>query len=226
MRNELEKYINADTEWLNDDEDARDVIVELVRRMRHLKIDLGSVFRKSYDRIYAASEIFEYGNLKNTEKSELGNIFQKEMLLRLELEDRIKGRDTIVAGHEVDLKWTSSKAPNVRLPFGWRIPPESHEGGLLLLASSNDSLSVCHLGVLRCRPELLGSSQNRDRKKTLNAHGRKSIFWFVKNGPMPPNKFLELGPKERELFLADLKKIKSLAEEDIEGRLDYYRKFT
>lgn len=218
----LEKYIKDETGWLKNDPQVQDVIVEILERMQDNKIDLGSVFRKSYDRMYAESEIFEYGCLKNTEKSELGNIFQKEMLLQLKLEDRKKGRDTLIAGQEVDLKWTSSKECNVQIPFGWRIPPESHEGDILLLASSNDGLSVCHLGILRCSLKFLCKSQNRDGKKTLNALGRKSIFWIVKNKIMPTNKFLELDQKKKELFLEDLKKIKKLKETEIEERLDYY----
>ncbi|NBT59570.1 hypothetical protein EBT16_12375, partial [bacterium] len=146
------------------------------------------VFRRSYDRIYIESGQFEYKPLKNTEKCNLGNIFQDEILKTLGLENRKKGRDTIIANTEVDVKWTSSSS-DLR-PTAWRIPPECFHS-ICLLASSSDYFASWNLGIIRCDPKIL-KGENRDKKKYFNPLGKKSIIWIAENQKMPENRFLGL----------------------------------
>lgn len=55
--------------------------------------------------------------------------------------------------------------------------------------------SVWSAGVVRVTVENRRTSENRDKKTGLNAHGRSQITWLFKDAPMQPNALLQLPPE-------------------------------
>lgn len=83
--------------------------------------------------------------------------------------------DLLVAGVEVDLKFTTST--------NWMIPPETVDG-LCLLVALDTQRDTWSLGLVRATREVLAQSRNRDRKQSLSAEGRKAITWLHRNVPL------------------------------------------
>lgn len=117
-----------------------------------------------------------YDELEKTEKTYIGT--QVEIVLRDEL--RLpKGRlDTVVLGHDVDIKHTMGN--------NWMIPTEALDSPCILVAADEDR-GVCYLGLIIARLEYLTSSQNRDAKRSVSADGFAHIRWIVPGVPYPPN---------------------------------------
>lgn len=117
-----------------------------------------------------------YDELEKTEKTYIGT--QVEIVLRDEL--RLpKGRlDTVVLGHDVDIKHTMGN--------NWMIPTEALDCPCILVAADEDR-GVCYLGLIVARLEYLTSSQNRDAKRSVSAEGFAHIHWIVPGVPYPPN---------------------------------------
>ncbi len=73
------------------------------------------------------------------------------------------------------------------------LPMESFEQ-IILVTQANDQKSIWSAGVVRVTEANRRTSENRDKKTGLNAHGRDQITWLFKDAPMQPNALLQLPP--------------------------------
>ena len=80
--------------------------------------------------------------------------------------------------------------------------PPGGLGKLALVATGSDNESVWSLGLVRVRPEYRSEGANRDKKSTLNKHGRSAIRWLWRNAPLRPNVLLQLDRSAVEEILA------------------------
>jgi hypothetical protein len=123
--------------------------------------------------------------LDQPEKTVIG--IRVENILRMALElPRAKPLDIVVAGNNVDIKFTLGKS--------WSIPPEAF-GELCLLTNFNVSTGRVSAGLLRTTLANLNPSENRDKKKSITKKGREAIRWIIHN---------ELPRKSVVRFLGDI----------------------
>jgi hypothetical protein len=133
--------------------------------------------------------------LEPTEKTYIGT--KMEILVRSEFQlPREKPMDTIVAGHPVDIKWSSHRS-------GWQIPTEA-VGHICLLLAGDEIRGTYEVGLVRCRLEYLNKGKNKDQKTTLSAVGRDQIRWLAR-GPLAPNFLATLPPLIRDDVMAQPK---------------------
>lgn len=158
-----------------------------VREFLTTKPDLagivGRAIRKSFDEVIDGPRTGRYRieQLEKTEKTYIGT--KVEIVLRNELAlERGNVLDNLIAGHEVDTKFTVGGT--------WMIPREAI-GQLCLLVTGDDNTGRCGMGILRMIPEVLTSGTNQDGKKSVSALGKSHIEWLVQ-GPMPRNFMLDL----------------------------------
>ncbi|RFU42344.1 restriction endonuclease [Actinomadura logoneensis] len=162
---------------------------------------LGAVLRQAIDEVLDGQRTgrFDiYGeNVAKTERTYLGTkveiICQSEF--RLERGFRM---DYVVAGHEVDAKFSMSSK------FGQAIPKEA-VGEICLLMHADDRKGVFNVALIRAAPDLLNKGVNQDGKRTLNSEGRARVRWLVKDGPLPENQLLRLPADLRRIIFAATK---------------------
>jgi hypothetical protein len=116
-------------------------------------------------------------SLEKTEKTYIGT--KIEILLKYEMK-MIDGNvlDTLIAGHEVDIKCTVLN--------NWMIPREA-VGQLCLLLRIDDVHNVFQVGLIRATDLVLTTAGNRDGKRSISSQGRGHIRWLVENGSLPAN---------------------------------------
>lgn len=117
-----------------------------------------------------------YEELEKTEKTYIGTRVEIELRALLRLG---KGRlDTVILGHDVDIKHTMGS--------NWMIPTEALDHACILVAA-DEAHARCFLGLIMARPESLTAGQNRDAKRTISAEGFGDIYWLLNAHPYPPN---------------------------------------
>lgn len=142
---------------------------------------LRSFFRSAIDEVIdtARTGRFLLSDIEKTEKTYLGTKF--EILLRDWLQvPRGVVLDLLIGGTEVDVKSTTSGGS------GWMIPPEAINR-LCILLRVNEDRSTCAVGLARARQAYLRSGENRDKKTSFSADGRRNIWWMVQDFPYTPN---------------------------------------
>jgi hypothetical protein len=154
---------------------------------------VGQAIRKSFDEVIDGPRTGRYcmEQLEKTEKTYIGT--KIEIVLRNELNlERGKVLDNLIAGHEVDTKFTVGST--------WMIPREAL-GQLCLLVTGNDNTGHCRVGLLRMVPEVLTIGANQDGKKSVSALGKERITWLAQ-GPMPRNFMLDLHESARNEIMS------------------------
>ncbi len=117
-----------------------------------------------------------YGDLEKTEKTYIGTRVEIELRAMLRLP---KGRlDTVILGHDVDIKHTMGST--------WMIPTEAVDQPCLVLAA-DETRARCYLGLIVAREAALSLSQNKDAKKSVSAEGFRHILWLLVDHPYPRN---------------------------------------
>lgn len=117
-----------------------------------------------------------YDDLEKTEKTYIGTRVEIDLRALLSLP---RGRlDTVILGHDVDIKHT--------MGGNWMIPTEA-VGHPCILVAADETRAVCFLGLCVARPGILTAGQNKDAKKTISALGFADILWLLKDHPYPPN---------------------------------------
>ena len=162
-------------------------VAAVVRKLRELDPDgsrMARVFRATFDQLYDGQHTGRYSvdQFFKTEKTHFGTLIEINLQRELKFEDG-DVLDFKIAGLEVDCKYSHTGA--------WMLPMESFEQ-IVLVTQANDQKSVWSAGVVRVTVENRRTSENRDKKTGLNAHGRSQITWLFKDAPMQPNALLQL----------------------------------
>ncbi len=162
-------------------------VAAIVRKLRELDPDgsrMAKVFRATFDQLYDGQHTGRYSvdQLFKTEKTHFGTLIEINLQRELKFEDG-DILDFKIAELEVDCKYSHTGA--------WMLPMESFEQ-LVLVTQANDQKSVWSAGVVRVTAENRRTSENRDKKTGLNAHGRSQISWLFRDAPMQPNALLQL----------------------------------
>ncbi|MCP1335164.1 NaeI family type II restriction endonuclease [Futiania mangrovi] len=132
-----------------------------------------------------------YAQLEKVERTYIGTLV--EIMLRAEL-NLPRGRlDTVLCGHDVDIKHTMSS--------GWMIPTEAI-GHPCILSAADEKTALCYLGLVIARPEYLRQGQNKDKKTSLRAEAWENILWIFKQLPYPPNFWRSLSDDEVDHIFA------------------------
>jgi len=139
--------------------------------------------------------------LEKTEATYVGT--KVEIMVRADL-NLEKGRrlDLLVAGHDVDVKW--SKTSN------YMIPTEA-VGEICLCIGGRRRLSSISVGVLRCTPDRLSAGKNKDGKVGINSTGRAAMTMLVVDAPLPRNFVADMDPAVRHAVMT---------RGSIQGRID------
>jgi len=125
-----------------------------------------------------------YDELEKTEKTYIGTRVEIELRAMLHLP---KGKlDTVILGHDVDIKHTMGS--------NWMIPTEAH-GHSCLLVAADELHAKCYLGLIIADPAYLTQSENKDAKKTISAQGFENILWLLHAHPYPPNFWRTVPPE-------------------------------
>jgi hypothetical protein len=177
--------------------DVTDVALQQVRDALLAKPDLlgivGRAIRKSFDEVIDGPRTGRYRieQLEKTEKTYIGT--KVEIVLRNELSlERGLTLDNLIAGHEVDTKFTVGST--------WTIPSEAF-GQICLVVTGNDNTGQCSIGLLRMTPNVLNNGTNRDGKKSVSAWGKSQIVCLAQ-GAMPRNFMLELPDAARDAIMS------------------------
>lgn len=117
-----------------------------------------------------------YVELEKTEKTYIGTRVEIELRSLLKLP---KGKlDTVVLGHDVDIKHTMGN--------NWMIPTEA-VGHPCILVAADETQAKCYLGLFVAELHYLTLSQNKDSKKSIAAAGFPHIMWLLNGVHYPPN---------------------------------------
>lgn len=117
-----------------------------------------------------------YDELEKTEKTYIGTRVEIELRAMLNLK---RGKlDTVILGHDVDIKNT--------MVSNWMIPTEA-VGNPCILVAADEVRAVSYLGLTVARPDYLTVGQNKDSKKSISALGFANILWLLNEHPYPPN---------------------------------------
>lgn len=117
-----------------------------------------------------------YGELEKTEKTYIGT--RVEIMLRSHLRLQKGMLDTVIKGHDVDIKHTMGS--------NWMIPREAFDHPCILVAADEEK-SLCYLGIFVAKQAYLTRGANRDAKKTVSADGFRHIYWLLNATHYPPN---------------------------------------
>ena len=117
-----------------------------------------------------------YDELEKTEKTYIGTRVEIELRALLGLK---RGRlDTVIAGHDVDIKHT--------MGGNWMIPSEAL-GAPCLLTAADETRARAYLGLIVARPGYLSPGLNRDGKRAIAAGHFADILWLMRDAPYPAN---------------------------------------
>ncbi|MGV1004457.1 MAG: NaeI family type II restriction endonuclease [Candidatus Nanopelagicales bacterium] len=155
---------------------------------------MAAVFRRTFDQLYDGQHTGRYklDQLFKTEKTHFGTLIEINLQRELKLDDG-ETLDFNIAGHEVDCKFSHSG--------GWMLPIESFDQ-IVLVTQADDKQSTWSAGLVRVTERNRRTSENRDRKTSLNTHGRADISWLFKDAQMPPNALLSLPAAEVETIMS------------------------
>lgn len=121
--------------------------------------------------------------MAKTEKTYIGT--KIEILVRIGFDlDPGVGTDAVIAGHEVDVKWSDS--------LQWMIGPQLIGKICLGLGLTNGGRGF-RVGVFRASLESLRAGRNQDRKTSLTAEAlRTGVEWIVASATLPKDFIAEL----------------------------------
>lgn len=175
------------------DQELLEVSAELLN-ISDLERKVCEALRQALDEVIDGPRTGRHGvhQLEKTEKTYIGT--KVEILLRhsLNLARGLK-LDNLIAGHEVDTKFSLSAS--------WMIPTEARDE-ICLLATVDELKSTASLGLLRMNSEVLTQGANRDGKCSVSAAGKSKIHWLFKQKAMQENFLLHLNPAVREKILS------------------------
>jgi hypothetical protein len=136
-----------------------------------LSVAFGSLVRRSLDEVIDTIRTgrTSLSELEKTEKTYIGT--KVEILTRSLLSVK-KGNklDLKVGNHEVDVKFTVGNT--------WMIPMEAFNEVCLLIVAT-EKKNTFGVGLLQMTPENLTAGENRDKKKSVSANGKKNILWLA-----------------------------------------------
>lgn len=172
-------------------------VVEFFLQINGFEAQAAHTLRRALDEVIDGMRTGRWtvNSLEKTEKTYIGT--KVEILFKFDFE-LTKGNklDFRVADTEVDIKCTVLK--------DWMIPKEA-VGELCLLVRIDDLRSKFWIGVIRATPSVLRIGENRDKKSSLSAVGKKSIHWLVDAGQLPLNFLASLDPGIREKIFSHRK---------------------
>lgn len=173
-------------------EEVRAEILRRIPRRVTPEAFFTGLVRRAIDEILTLSpRRFRQDDLDAPEQTYIGT--RSEILIREALDVGIGTRaDTIIAGHEVDLKWSKS--------LNWMIGPENL--GTICLGVGTDKNQELSVGLFVPYADRLGA-QNRDKKYGAGATFRaKYVRWLVQQTPLPKNFIESLPDAMREQIMA------------------------
>lgn len=119
----------------------------------------------------------DFDELEKVEKTFIGT--HVEIVVRRFLRLKKGKLDTVILGHDVDIKFTTGD--------NWTIPPEAYGHPCLIIAADEET-SRCFAGLIVIRPGVMhGGVGNRDAKRGISAEGFSHILWLLCAHPYPPN---------------------------------------
>jgi hypothetical protein len=161
-------------------------------------LDLEATFsrsiRQAIDEVIDGSRTgrYRYEELESQEKAYIGT--RIEIVVRTEFGLEREGKlDTVIAGHEVDFKWSAKGS--------WMIPREA-VGELCLVLRGDEVGGTFSVGLVRCTEERLNRGANQDAKRTISKTGRAGIAWLVKDAVLPVSFLATLDVETRNAILA------------------------
>lgn len=161
------------------------VIAANLRDINFCGLRVGRLLRDTYDQLYDGQRTgrYRWDQLSKIEKEGFGPIFEMKFQRELHLKDGDQ-LNFQIAGVDVYCSFSQTLG-------GWMIPPEA-QGHICLLVWADDASASWSMGIVRITLERLNTGGNRDRKATLNQHGRDAIIWLFQRSPLPPNILLQL----------------------------------
>jgi hypothetical protein len=169
-----------------------DSIMRHAKGLEKFQRDIPQLLRQAIDEVIDAARSRRYtiAEIEKTEKTYIGT--KIEILLRNHLGlERGDVLDLSIDGVEVDIKNT--------VRFAWTIPNEAL-GHPCILVSANEETSLCSLGIIVIRPDVLNAGRNRDQKTTISRDGLRNAHWILKDFPYPKN-FWQFLPDSNRLAI-------------------------
>ena len=154
------------------------------------------IVRESIDDVLDGGRTARYvtDQLSSVEKTFIGTRVEIRTMAEFYL-GRGKRMDALIAGEDVDVKWS--------LSFKWMIPTEA-VGEICLLIGGNDKTNTFEVGLLRCSRERLSPGPgNKDKKLGLTREGRAAIHWLVPRTDLPPNFLATLDDATRTAVMSE-----------------------
>lgn len=119
----------------------------------------------------------DFEELEKVEKTFIGT--HVEIVIRRFLRLQKGKLDTVILGHDVDIKFTTGD--------NWTIPPEAN-GHPCIVIAADEGRALCFMGLIKIRPEFMhAGAGNRDAKRGISAAGFANILWLLNGQPYPPN---------------------------------------
>ena len=172
-------------------------VVEFFLQINGFELQAAETLRRALDEVIDGMRTGRWSvdALEKTEKTYIGT--KVEILFKFDFELSTGNRlDMRIEDTEVDIKCTVLK--------DWMIPKEA-VNELCLLVRIDDHRSKFWIGVIRAAPSVLRLSENRDKKSSLSAIGKKSIHWLIEAGQLPVNFLASIAPAVREKIFSHRK---------------------
>jgi hypothetical protein len=149
----------------------------------------GRAVRRSIDEVLDGPRTgrWSFAQLEKTEKTYVGTKVEIVVRASLGLEPG-PVLDLEIEGRPVDVKWAMNSV--------WQIPQEAI-GELCLCMGGLAGMTQFQVGLLRCDEARLNPGENRDRKRTVSADGRRMMRMLVEPAAIPPNFVAEMDPTVR-----------------------------
>lgn len=159
-----------------------------------LEVSFARAVRQAIDEVIDGGRTgrYAYAQLETQEKAYIGT--RIEIVVRTMLDLRRTGKlDTVIAGHEVDFKWSAKGE--------WMIPREA-VGELCIVLSGREADGTFSVGLVRCTDDRLRKKGNQDLKGQLSAAGKNAIQWLIEGGTLRLSFLAELDQPTRDAILA------------------------
>ena len=174
--------------------EIRDELYRLALGPSSFELGMVKLVRQAIDEVIdtARSGRFLFEELDSTEKAYVG--VRTEILFRNEFSLERGLLDVIIAGHDVDIKNTTSGT--------WMIPTHSVGKACLLVKSEPRSdPGSCSVGLAIADESYLNAGANQDKKRTFKAAHRNKILWLFEASEFPGNVFERLAAPVRRQIL-------------------------
>jgi hypothetical protein len=152
-----------------------------------LRLAFHNLLRQSIDEVVDTPRTGRktLAEIEKTEKTYIGTKVEilTRSLLGLTKGDKL---DLKVGAQEVDVKFTVGKT--------WMIPMEAF-GEICLLLNADEKNGTFGVGLLKMTPGNLTKCENRDKKLSVSARGRKNILWLARAGLMPAADFAAINAR-------------------------------